>query len=167
VSGQSSRRLPPWVAEVATDPLMVVAMTPSGARELAQSRSVGLARFPRIAALVTRAANMAERYPPACRHVLAGRPHREGGPRLCAQHPETGLLCFACMREHIATHTDAEERTCDQCRREVPILAGCMFPLPVQSAHVRGLDGRRRQIPGPVMLACIGLCARCEREAER
>jgi len=159
----TSRHIPPWVAEVATEPLVAGWQASCG-----PVRRFDLTRYPAIAALAIRTADMAQGYPPACRHVLAGLPRHEGGPRICAQHPGAGLLCRACVREHMATHTDAEEHTCDECRLQVPTLSGAAFPLPVRSAWVRGLDGRRRKVPGPVLLGGIGLCGRCERrEATR
>jgi hypothetical protein len=155
--------VPPWVEGVTDGPLLLQQI-PGGPR-LRNVEAVSLLDLPAVRAAAERAVLAVGDAPAACRHVLAGLRQWEGGPRLCAQHPDAGLLCRDCLGVHIGTHSDVEEHTCDQCRREVVTINGLAFPLPVQAARVRRLDGRRRMVPGPILLGGLGLCFGCHRKA--
>jgi hypothetical protein len=159
--------MPPWVAELDDRIICFTATGPAGAAALLDARELQLGTLDQVTRLAARAVRMAEGCPPACRHVLAGLPAWQGSPRLCAQHPAAGLHCHPCMAAHIDRHDWATEHTCDQCGRQVPAICSGALPLPIRRAHVRGLDGRRRQVPGPVMLGGLGVCARCETAARR
>ena len=78
-----------------------------------------------------------------CEHA----PH-ENRITLCVQHPAAGVICAACMRLHVATHTRAEEHGCDECDAVVDRIYGITIPLLLASGQV-------------CVINAIGLCDTC------
>jgi hypothetical protein len=83
----------------------------------------------------------------------------------CAAHPDLGVLCYPCITEHNATHSEADEFRCDECGR---VNIGHIYPIasnPLTGIAVRHPDySEPRLFPGPVTINGYGICNRCYRK---
>lgn len=100
-----------------------------------------------------------------CRHLLAGNaprvlPTAAQASLVCMQHPNR-VLCVNCIAEHIRSHDETLERTCDLCGTVGPIH-GQLIALG-QTDTLRGLDGRKRKLDPPVAVVGggLGVCPAC------
>jgi hypothetical protein len=147
---------------------------------------VDLRLYPNVARRLNQQTAAIPDPPRACQHLLAAGEHvayRDGGGiYACLQHPPMGLVCFACMEDHIAGHDQAEEFHCDECGRAAPagpsfgvvvgrpaMVRGRIWPvvIPVEGERLRVTDraGRPRMIKGPAQVQGLGVCEPCRSRA--
>jgi len=120
------------------------------------------ARAPKAWAKVTTAENylLGRRWHFCCRHVL------KGDIRLfvaiCTDHLGAGLFCEPCIREHhVPRHSDAEEHTCDECRRQSDRLRPVTCITVMAGIKIREPRGQRGVLSGPVAFIGSGCCPTC------
>lgn len=97
----------------------------------------------------------------ACRHVVDGE-----YPLMCAQHPAAGLMCARCINRHTCRHDVAEEKTCDECRQQVDLIAPVAIWLPLV-ANPMDTKGRHRELRTQVVILAMGWCDPCKLTAGR
>lgn len=123
------------------------------------------ARWPQLVDRVSArllAGGPVEPIPPACRHLLTGAQPAVA----CLYHVAGGLRCVDCHDRHVEEHDQDEERRCDECAQESRWLHKLTVPS-VAPPHVRGLDGRRRQLAAEMVIAFgAAMCPRCWRAGQ-
>ncbi len=92
-----------------------------------------------------------------CSHVVL----HGAGAVLCAQHPQSGFLCAACSERHLRRHDEAEERTCDTCRREVDRIHPLVATTHLAGGPLRDARGYHRTFDGVLLLVGLGTCRVC------
>ena len=111
-----------------------------------------------IEGLLQRAITHLREEPLACRHAPVRFPRH-----LCIAHPEAGILCLECVREHF-TRGHVEPRRCLRCEKEgrhhegSELAASSIFAEPI---WVRLTTGERTVLAPPIDLSGMHLCPRC------
>ncbi len=81
----------------------------------------------------------------------------------CSDHPAGGVRCYRCAEDHIAHHSDDLEHTCDQCGRVGPLARTVAMRTIADGVPTHDLNGVDGTLHGTVVVAGLGVCARCMR----
>lgn len=119
-------------------------------------------RAPRAWAKVTAAEDhlLSRRWHFGCRHVLSGRVGLFVA--VCTDHLPAGLFCEPCIRQHhLPRHSEVEEHTCDECRRQSDRLRPVTCITVMAGVKIREPRGQRGVLSGPVAFIGSGCCPTC------